>query len=185
MRNLKAAGIDFVGYESHAGIGGIWDWANPKSSVYRNTHTITSKEITAFSDFPMPDEFPVYPGHPQVLSYLNDYADNFGLRAHIRFNDAVEKIARSTDGGWVVSSSDGTQAWFRDVIVANGHNWYPRKPDFPGEFAGRVLHACEYKDAREFADKRVLVIGAGNSGCDIAVECCQISPRCPQHAPRL
>lgn len=177
MRNLKEAGIDFVGYESHAGIGGIWDRANPKSSVYRNTHTITSKGITAFSDFPMPDDFPVYPGHPQVLKYLNSYADNFGLRAHIRFNDAVEKITRSTDGGWVVSSASGTQAWFRDVIIANGHNWYPRKPDFPGIFAGRVLHASEYTDASEFADKRVLVIGAGNSGCDIAVECCQISPR--------
>lgn len=177
MRNLKAAGIAFVGYESHAGIGGIWDWDNPKSSVYRNTHTITSKGVTAFSDFPMPDECPVYPSHPQVLSYLEAYADNFDLKAHIRFNDAVEKIVRSVDGGWVLSSANGTQAWFRDVIIANGHNWYPRKPDFPGDFTGRILHACEYTDAREFADQRVLVIGAGNSGCDIAVECCQMSPR--------
>lgn len=175
MRNLKASGIDFVGYESHANIGGIWDWDNPKSSVYRNTHTITSKGITAFGDFPMPDEFPVYPSHSQVLSYLNGYADHFGLRSHIRFNDAVENLARAADGGWVVRLSSGAQAWFEDVIIANGHNWHPRKPDFPGEFTGKMLHACEYTDAREFADKRVLVVGAGNSGCDIAVECCQMS----------
>jgi hypothetical protein len=177
MRNLKAAGVDFVGYESHADIGGIWDRSNPKSSVYRNTHTITSKGITAFSDFPMPDGFPVYPGHSQVLSYLNGYADHFGLRSHIRFGDAVESLTRAANGGWVIRSSNGAQAWFQEVIIANGHNWYPRMPDFPGEFEGKMLHACEYTDAREFADKRVLVIGAGNSGCDIAVECCQIASR--------
>jgi cation diffusion facilitator CzcD-associated flavoprotein CzcO len=175
MRNLKAAGINFVGYESHASIGGIWDRDNPKSSVYRNTHTITSKGVTAFSDYAMPDDFPVYPSHHQVLSYLNSYADHHALIPHIQFNEGVESIKRALNGGWMVWSSSGRQTWYKEVIIANGHNWHPRKPDFAGEFTGRQLHACEYTDAREFADKRVLVIGAGNSGCDIAVECCQVS----------
>jgi cation diffusion facilitator CzcD-associated flavoprotein CzcO len=56
------------------------------------------------------------------------------------------------------------------VIVANGHNWDPRWPEYPGRFDGQVIHSAEYKSADILSGKRVLVVGAGNTGCDIAVE---------------
>jgi hypothetical protein len=78
---------------------------------------------------------------------------------------------------WTVRLSDGTQRRYRGVIIANGHNWDPRLPQFPGSFSGTVLHSAEYKTPELFADKRVLVVGAGNTGCDIAVDAAQVAAR--------
>jgi hypothetical protein len=144
--------------------------------VYRNTHTITSRDATGYDDLPMNEDLPIYPRHDQVLAYLRAYAARHELVPLIRFKHTVEHVQRLEQGGWEVKTSSGTAA-HRAVVVANGHNWFPRYPEFPGEFGGEVLHSCEYEDALRFSGKRVLVVGAGNSGCDIAVESAQVAER--------
>ena len=68
---------------------------------------------------------------------------------------------------------DGTTRDFDVLVVANGHNWVPKQPDYPGTFTGLALHSAEYRDPAIFTGQRVLVVGGGNSGCDIVVEAAQ------------
>ncbi len=75
--------------------------------------------------------------------------------------------------GWEVTTSDGERHTYDGVIVANGHLWDPFVPDDPGHFDGRVLHSGRYRNVRDLDGDRVLVVGAGNSGCDLAVDAAQ------------
>lgn len=169
-KNLKAQGIACDVIEREDDIGGNWYYGKPHSSVYQSTHLISSKPFSAYTDFPMPDDYPDYPNHQQVLAYLRAYARYFDLYSLIRFNTSVERLERDIDGAWLVSLDDGITRRYTGVIIANGHHWDPKYPDIAGEFSGLALHSADYKTADIFAGKRVLVIGSGNSGCDIAVD---------------
>jgi Flavin-binding monooxygenase-like len=186
IKNLREAGFGVDCYERETGVGGAWNWRHDRSPVYGSTHLISSKPFTSFPDFPMPDSWPDYPHHTQVLAYLERYADHFGLRDHIWFGTEVTKVEPADDGRWNVTvsgarggGSDRTQR-YGAVIVANGHNWSPKLPAYEGlaDFRGEVIHASAYKDASQLRGRRVLVIGAGNTGCDIAVEAAQQAARC-------
>ena len=122
----------------------------------------------------MGEEVADYPSHRELLAYFRDFADEFGLRDGLRVRDRGRpRRARST-GAWEVtvrsrtvpSAPSGTRA----CVLANGTLSEPSVPTFAGSFDGEVLHTSRYKSASVFAGKRVLVIGAGNSGCDIAVD---------------
>jgi hypothetical protein len=92
----------------------------------------------------------------------------------IRTHAAVERVEPAPGGGWTVHTADGEARPYAGVVIATGHNREPRWPEIPGTFAGTLLHACHYKSPTqplEIAGKRVLVIGGGNSACDIAVDC--------------
>lgn len=167
-KNLRAEGVDCEVLEAHGAVGGIWDRTNPRSSVYASTHTITSKEVTAYPDLPLGADLPTYPRHDRILDYLRTYAARFDLLPLIRFGQEVTAVTPD-DGSWVVRTADGTTRRYRGVVVANGHNWSPRYPDYPGSFDGESMHSRDY-DSAAVAGKRVLVVGAGNSGCDIAVD---------------
>ncbi|MBA3480288.1 MAG: NAD(P)-binding domain-containing protein [Pirellulales bacterium] len=181
-KNFRAAGIPFDCLERQDDIGGNWYFGSPASRVYASTHLVSSKRLTEYSDFPMPKQWAEYPSHRQTLQYLRDYATRFGLYEHIDFNTAVEWVApapplappRSTGEGdkrgWLVRLAGGEERIYRGVVIANGHNWDPRWPEYPGEFAGEAMHSAQYKTADVLRGKRVLVIGGGNSGCDIACE---------------
>lgn len=168
-KNLLAKGIPCEIIEKHSDIGGIWDIKNPQSTVYDNTYTITSKEITAYTDFPFPDDSPDYIHHSKVLEYLRAYAQHFDLYPHLRFNTEVTQVERRSDL-WDITMNDGKTYRYRGLIIANGHNWYPKKPQYPGEFSGEEIHSASYKNPDNFKGKNVLIVGAGNTGCDIAVE---------------
>ncbi len=170
---LKEHNIPFEIIEREDDIGGNWYYDKPNSSVYKSTHLISSKTMTAYTDYPMPDDYPDYPSHEEVCAYLRDYSKHFGVTDYIRFNTSVEDIVRTDKGLWDVSLDDGNTYRYAGVLIANGHNWDPKFPDFPGEFNGVTLHSAEYKTPDVLRDKNVLVIGAGNSGCDIAVEAAQ------------
>lgn len=172
-KNLKQAGVAFDCLEREDQLGGNWCFGKPASSVYRSTHLISSKTLTEYSDFPMPEQYPDFPSHEQVLAYLGQYADAFGLRPHIEFNAGVRRVQRNAAGGWLVELETGELRQYAKLVVANGHNWDPRMPDLPGQFAGLQMHSSEYKTPQVLAGKRVLVVGGGNSGCDIAVEAAQ------------
>lgn len=174
LKNLLAAGIAAECLEREDGVGGNWYFGSAASRVFASTRLISSKSLTAYTDFPMPREWPAYPGHAQCLEYLRRYAEHFGLLPHIRTHAAVERVEPATGGGWIVRTAGGEPRHYAGVVIASGHNRDPRFPEIPGIFSGQLLHSCHYKSPTHpvpLAGRRVLVIGGGNSACDIAVDC--------------
>lgn len=178
LKALLQVGIPADGFERADDLGGNWYFGAPSSRVYESTHLISSKPFTQFPDFPMPDAYPDYPNHRQVKTYFDAYADHFGLRERISFNTAVTRVEALPDDRWeiTVEGPSGIHVLrYAAVVVANGHNWFPKKPEYPGieDFTGQVIHSADYKSAPQLRGHRVLVVGAGNTGCDIAVESAQ------------
>jgi len=170
VRELAASGRDVVGVERHDDVGGIWDIDNPGTPMYESAHLISSRTQSALDGFPMPEDFPDYPSHRQLLAYLRAYADRHDLRRHYRFGVAVHRVEPREGAGWVATLSDGTVVEADAVVLAVGNQWYPNRPDLPGTFTGQAFHSQPYRDPSVFRDRRVLVVGAGNSGCDIACD---------------
>jgi Flavin-binding monooxygenase-like len=133
---------------------------------------ISSKRLTEFTDFPMPADYPEYPSHSEAWEYLRSYARHFRLGEIIELNRSVEWI-EPAGGGWSVRLAGGEVRQYAGVVIANGHHWDPRIPQLPGQFSGLALHSSRYKTPDILRGRRVLVVGAGNSGCDIAVESAQ------------
>ncbi len=175
-KKLLDQGFEVVVYEKNAEVGGNWLYGSPGSSVYRSTHLISSKRMTELRDFPLPAEWPPYLRHEQALEYLRRYAERFGLRSHIRFNVEINRCERQADGRWRVETPEGAET-FDALVVASGHHREPLLPNFAGSFDGEILHSQAYKVPEPFRDRRVLVVGAGNSGCDIAVELAGVAAR--------
>jgi cation diffusion facilitator CzcD-associated flavoprotein CzcO len=162
-----------VTYDKGDRPGGLWarDNSSGLSPAYQSLHTNTSKGRTQFADFPMPPDWPDYPSADRIAGYLADYAEAFGLLPHVRFHTAVAAVDK--DGaGWRVTTENGDPERYDAVVVANGHNWDPRwpEPGYPGRFTGAQLHAHDYRTPEVFRDRRVLVVGMGNSAMDIAVD---------------
>lgn len=168
-RALQQRGIRIDGYEASSGVGGLWDIDNPRSTVYESAHLISSRTTTEFTEFPM-DSNVDYPGHRALKRYFDAYADEFSLRELFRFDTAVSRLEPHHDGGWMLHAEGQDPRRYDGVILANGTLAEPRIPSFPGEFAGEIMHTSAYKRPQQLAGRRVLIIGAGNSGCDIAVD---------------
>ena len=168
-RALMAHGIPFEIFEKHTDAGGVWDMGNPGSPMYSSAHFISSKTMSGFAGYPMPDDYPDYPSNRQILSYIRAFAHDKGLYPHIRFSCAVRQAER-TENGWRLHLQSGKRGEFSHLIAAPGTNWVPNRPDIPGTFTGNVIHSVDYKQPGQLVGKRVLVVGAGNSGCDIACE---------------
>ncbi|MGB1389711.1 MAG: flavin-containing monooxygenase [Paracoccaceae bacterium] len=181
---LKEQGIPFQGFELAENVGGLWDIDALRSTMYDSAHLISSKTMTEFADFPMRDEVAEYPSHREMRQYFRDFAAHYDLYASYRFNTEVlraDPIGGPGDG-WMVTSRDGDgvekQEQFAGVLIANGTLSEPNMPDFKGNFDGELIHAADYRSPRQFDGKRVLVVGAGNSGCDIAVDAIHHGERC-------
>lgn len=180
VKALKEAGVPFDCFEMGTSIGGNWRYNNDngRSAAYDSLCIDTSKERMAYSDFPMPEEFPNFPHHTQVLAYFEQYADHFDLRRHVTCRTQVRRVVPLTNGGYDVTmtfldSGESRTQQYRAVLVCNGHHWNPNMPEFPGTFDGETLHSRAYRQADHFAGKNVLVVGIGNSGVDLA---CDIAP---------
>jgi cation diffusion facilitator CzcD-associated flavoprotein CzcO len=170
---LHEKGVPFDGFEKGSGVGGLWRYGNDNglSGIYASLHTNTSKRLTEFTDFPMPDDYPDYPHHVQMLRYFEGYVDRFGFRDRFRFRTEVSRVERSADGAaWDVTLNGSERRRYDAVVVANGHHWDPRRPEFPGAFRGLRLHAHDYRTPEGFEGRRVLVVGIGNSAIDIACD---------------
>lgn len=172
---LKERGIAFDCFEIGSNIGGMWRYENDNglSSAYRSLHIDTSRRSLGYSDFPISEDQPDFLSHWEFVKYLEAYADRSGLRQHVRFNTRVTHIEPEASGTWLVTLDTGETLHYRAVIVANGHLWDPRYPQFPGKFDGEVVHSHYYRTSEPFRDKNVLVVGIGNSAVDIAVDVCK------------
>lgn len=170
-RQLRYAGIPFDIYEKHSAVGGIWDPENEGSPIYRTCHFISSRYTSGFHGHPMPASFPDYPSWRNILWYIQDFAANEKLDRLVQLNARVEQAELQPDGGWLVSVNGQTKH-YRALIAAPGVTWHPNVPKLPGQdaFAGEIRHSSSYYDPSEFSGKRVLIVGAGNSGVDIACD---------------
>jgi hypothetical protein len=173
LHQLRKAGYDVDCFEKTGRVGGHWH------TDYDALHLITARDQTHFEDFPMPDHYPHFPRRDQVTAYMESYAEARGLYDVIRFNTPVASVTPiATDGpvgsaGWTVTLSGGEQHDYDGVLVANGHLWDQKIPPFQGEFTGKQIHSGSYRNTSEIEGNRVLVVGAGNSGCDLAVDTAQ------------
>lgn len=190
-RNLVACGFAVDVLEREDDLGGNWNYGKPGARVYRSTHTISSKPGTEFPDFPMPAELPDYPHHTQILDYLRAYARRFDLERLVSYGVEVARVEperpSERDTRWRVTTRRAASAGdagggeetraYDAVVIANGHNWSPKLPAYPGAFSGETMHSATYRTPDVFAGKRVLVVGGGNTGCDVVVEAAQHAVR--------
>ncbi|XP_014847685.1 PREDICTED: dimethylaniline monooxygenase [N-oxide-forming] 5-like isoform X2 [Poecilia mexicana] len=189
LTSVKACleeGLEPTCFESSDDIGGLWMFKEvpepSRASIYRSLTINISKEMMCYSDFPIPADYPNYMHHSKILKYFRMYAEHFKILKYIRFQTSVKKVTQRPDfsrtGQWevVTKTKDGLEERhiFDAVICCSGHYTYPNLPlkDFPGieTFEGKYFHSWDYKGPEDMHGKRVVVIGIGNSGGDIAVE---------------
>lgn len=143
------------------------------SACYETLVINTSTRRMAFSDFPMPADDPHYARHDQVQAYFEQYVEHFAFRDRITFDTEVVEVTRGAQGRWRVRTEGPEREREYDaVLVANGHHWDARwpSPAYPRTFDGQQLHSHEYRSGERLAGRDVVVVGAGNSAMDIAVE---------------
>jgi hypothetical protein len=163
VRTLTRAGYDVTCFERASVPGGHWH------HDYESLHLITPRHTTCFDGYPMPAHYPLFPSRDQMRDYLLAFTEQHGLQHHIRFGEEVTE-ATPLAGGWRVRTAAGSEEEFDALVVANGHLWNPRRPPYADRFTGHALHSGEYRNSDDLEGERVLVVGAGNSGCDLAVD---------------
>lgn len=173
-KQLQQSGINFQCFDARDKVGGIWAYTegSDKTAAWARLNQNTPRGRYEFSDYPMPDSYPDYPTREQVQNYLEDYARHFNFLNKIQLNTFVVSAERQLNGGWTVETSDGNRRFFDYFIVANGHH---NKPNFPSYvkdsiFNGTSIHSSQYRTREAFAGKKVMVVGIGNSGSQIAVD---------------
>lgn len=160
---LKKHGLPYRILEKHT-VGYTWQKQYDSLSLH------TLKAVSALPGLPMPEHYPRFPSAGQHLAYLQEYARHFGLNIeeHTEVQNALY------DGGWILETNRGVLR--ADILIAATGIWStPHRPEFTGEerFSGRVIHARDYQNPASFLGQRVLVVGVGNSGAEIAVELAQ------------
>lgn len=183
IKNLLDEGLDVTAYDYNQDVGGNWIFCEKEShsSVFETTHIISSKLHSQYADFTFDDfepGIPDYPSHDQLRRYFQAYARQFDLYRVIQFDTLVKHCHLRDDQQWQVTTECNGQEKtevFTQLVVCNGHHWKPRYPKYPGEFTGQLLHSHQFKKAAPFKDQKVLVIGGGNSACDVAVETSRVS----------
>jgi cation diffusion facilitator CzcD-associated flavoprotein CzcO len=179
LRALTNGGFDAVAFERGSRVGGVWTLEDRPTAAYRSLHLITSRARTEYEEHPMPPSTPDYPSKQAVGDYIEDYAQHFGLTDRIRLDSEVTGARHLDEGGWEVELAGGATERADVLVVANGHNEVPKwpEPPYPGEFAGRQLHALDYDDPDELRGRRVLVVGMGNSAMDIVTDASYVADR--------
>ncbi|MBQ4803772.1 NAD(P)-binding domain-containing protein [Aquimarina sp. MMG015] len=185
LKNLKDKDLAVVVYDRNQEVGGNWIFSEDisHSSVFETTHIISSKTLSQYEDFTFDDfdsSVADYPSHDELKRYFQAYAKHFELYPYIEFGATVKHCNRISDSKWeitILQNGDERKEMFTDLVVCNGHHSVPRVPRYPGHFSGEFIHSHEYKKAAPFANKKVLVIGGGNSACDVAVETSRVSKK--------
>jgi len=166
-KHALGSGFEVTVFEASDDLGGQWQSGAPHSGIWPGMHANTSRAMTAFSDFPAPDDHPLHPAAAQIHAYLRAYATHFGVVERIRFATTVEQVS----AGWRV---DGEP--FDAVVVASGRFRRPRLADEVAGFGGELVHAFDYPGAEPFRDRSTLVYGNGISGLEIASDLAPLAP---------
>lgn len=183
LKNLVDQGLDVTAFDRNSEVGGNWIYSENEShsSVFETTHIISSKTLSQYEDFTFDDFDPAvsdYPSHDELRRYFQAYARKFNLYPFIQFETLITHCEWKGPEAWEVTFEKGGVSLtetFTHLVVCNGHHWKPRFPEYPGEFSGEFIHSHNFKKAAPFTGKKVLVIGGGNSACDVAVETSRVS----------
>jgi cation diffusion facilitator CzcD-associated flavoprotein CzcO len=159
---LGVLGEEAVVLERAATVGAVW------RSHYDRLHLHTPGAQSGLPHWPMPLHYPRYPSRDQFIAYLEDYAAHF--RISPRFGEEVVRIFR--EGAWHRVQTNRGSFLAQHVVVATGYTRVPRCPTFRGQdgFSGEILHSAQYRNGSLWRGRRVLVVGFGNSGGEIAID---------------
>jgi putative flavoprotein involved in K+ transport len=183
---LRARGVRAVVLEKSDRVGASW------RRHYDRLHLHTTRRLSALPGLPMPRSFGRWVSRENVVRYLEKYAEHHELE--IVTGVEVSRIEPAPDGtGWLLHATGGRELTGSAVVVATGYNHTPHVPGWPGRsaFTGEFLHAGEYRNAKPYAGRDVLVVGVGNTGAEIAVDLVEggasrvrLSVRTPPHIVR-
>ncbi|XP_055810910.1 flavin-containing monooxygenase FMO GS-OX5-like [Solanum dulcamara] len=195
-RELQREGHRVVVFEKSNQIGGLWVY-DPRvetdllsldpnreiihSSLYKSLRTNLPRQLMSFSDYSFEcadnGNRLSFPGHEEVLKFLNEFSEDFGITELIRFNTEVVRVAPVDFGEnrWVVESKSdelGSEELFDSIVICNGHHTIPRLANIPGinNWPGKQIHSHNYRVPEPFKDQIVVVIGDGPSGHDISTD---------------
>jgi hypothetical protein len=171
-RALLREGVPFDWYERNPDFGGIWDIDFDGSPMYESCHFISSRYTSGFYGAPMPTGFPDYPRWRQIRDYIRDTARRYDLYRHVRFATEVASAEPLPGDRWRVTLDDGSAHEYDGLICCPGVTWHPNSVTLPGHdtYRGTIRHSVTFRDGLELRGKRVLIVGAGNSGVDIACD---------------
>jgi len=159
---MRATGLNVAVLEKADRVGAVW------RHHYDRLHLHTDRNHSGLPDMAMPPDYPTYPSRSQVVAYLESYAKRFNIQP--MFSVEVARIRR--DGTlWRTETARGAFT-APIVVVASGIAGSPYCPSWPGEenYRGAIIHSSEYRNPAPYAGKRVLVVGFGNSGGEIALD---------------
>ena len=163
---LARRGIESVVLEADAELGGTW------ARRYDRLHLHTIRQFSGLAHFPIPTRYPRYLSRDEVVEYLKDYARHFGLR--VVTGTSARRVAPSGEArqAWRIATGEHESWEGRFVVIATGQYRRPMIPAWPGResYTGRLVHSAAYSNAAPYAGQRVLVVGAGNSGAEIATD---------------
>ena len=159
---LAGRGLTALLLEKAGSVGPVW------RRHYDRLHLHTDRGHSALPGLPMPRTYPRYPSRDQVVAYLESYAEHFGLKP--TFHCDVRTLRREA-GLWHADTGTGGYA-APTVVVATGWADFPHRPTWPGEdrYRGPVIHSSQYRQPAAYLGQRVLVVGFGNSGGEIALD---------------
>jgi cation diffusion facilitator CzcD-associated flavoprotein CzcO len=179
MKALREQGLAVEGFERGSDVGGLWRYENDNglSAAYASLRTNVSRPRMQYPSFAMPKSYGEFPHHREMAAYLGAYAEAYGLRDSIRFRTTVARLEPAADGTWSITLDGGSRRSYDAVVVATGLLWSPRFPSYPGSFEGTASHSHEYRTPEPYAGCRVLVVGAGQSAAEIAVEVSAVAAR--------
>lgn len=161
---LRQANIAFEILEAGQHPGNAWH------EHYDRLHLHTVKELSHLPGLNFPPDYPRYVPRHLLVKYFDDYARHFEIQPH--FQQKVVKIQRGDDGSWITTTATGQEWKSAFVVVATGTNRTPNQPSFAGmaDYKGNLIHSRAYKNAKPYKGQKVLVVGMGNTGAEVALD---------------
>lgn len=170
---LTKHGVPYVILERANCIASLW-----QKRTYDRLKLHLPKQFCQLPLLPFPDDYPEYPTKKQFIEYLELYRKHFNIKP--RFNERVlsARFDQASKLWWVLTSRDKVEEVeyiSRWLVVAAGENAECVIPEFDGleDFKGSISHVSEYRNGKQYCDKKVLVVGCGNSGMEICVDLCE------------
>ncbi len=161
--SLRKEGIDFEIVEQSQNVGNSWH------NHYERLHLHTVKQLSHLPHLPFPEDYPLYVPRAKMVEYFANYAATFDIKPH--FGETVVAVKKEGDH-WLTTTQNGKQFQSKNLLVASGINRIPNIPTWKGKdtFKGEIIHAKSYKNAKPFVGKKVLVVGMGNTGAELALD---------------
>lgn len=159
---LGKAGLKYKIIEKAQNVGHAW------RTHYDRLHLHTVKELSHLPEMPFPNEYPRYVPKDLLIEYMEEYAKKFSIQPH--YSEELLS-ARRKDGYWQAETSESTY-FIKNLIICTGYNHTPSVPHWEGEetFRGEILHSKSYRNSLPFRGKKVLVVGVGNTGGELAID---------------